>query len=218
MLHVVTLDGGDRARHLGRFEDAEQVQGGLEGTDAGTEALNALHLDDAHEVREAVLLGAHGLPVAALVGLPLAHVALGVHVGQAGHGSVRARHVGTVDDDLVAGEELERVTGSLVRAAQPAEGHVISGGVLDTVDDAVTTQAHEQVGRQLRVHAHGDVVGPQLEAGVLLEDAEVLLDLSFAAQGVERGGRDDAKAEPESAVKTNNEIVVCLSARIGDSI
>ena len=70
VLHVVTLDGGDRARHLGRFEDAEQVQGGLEGTDAGTEALNALHLDDAHEVREAVLLGAHGLPVAALVGLP----------------------------------------------------------------------------------------------------------------------------------------------------
>ncbi len=56
----------------------------FEGTDAGTEALNALLTWTMHEVREAVLLGAHGLPVAALVGLPLTHVALGVHVAQAG--------------------------------------------------------------------------------------------------------------------------------------
>ena len=84
------------------------------------------------------------------------------------------------------------MSGGLVRAAQPTERDVVAGGVLDAVDDAVAAQAHEQVGRELRVHAHGDVVRPQLQVGVLLEDAEVILDLSLSAQCVEGSGCNHA--------------------------
>ncbi len=57
MLHAVALDGGNRARHLRRIGRAEQVQGVALKAPTPAPALTLLHLDDAHEAREAVLLG-----------------------------------------------------------------------------------------------------------------------------------------------------------------
>ena len=49
-----------------------------------------------------------------------------VDIAQSRNRTVGAAHVGAVDDDLVTGEELERVACFLVRAGQPAEGHIIT--------------------------------------------------------------------------------------------
>ena len=197
MLDVVTFEGSNRTRHLVGIKDTEELQSSLEGTNASAEALDALHQNDAHEVRKTVLLNAHGFPVTALESLPLTDVAIGVNIGQAGDRAICARHVGTIDNHFVAGQQLKRVASGLVRTGQPAEAHIVTGGILNAVKNAFLTQAKNKIVLKLRVDADGNVVGPQLKTGVLLKDAEVLLDLCLAAQCIEGSGCNDAQSSTD---------------------
>ena len=54
VLNVVTLEGGNRAWHLRRIKDAEEVQRSLEGADTSTEALHALHLNEQRDRKSVV--------------------------------------------------------------------------------------------------------------------------------------------------------------------
>ena len=92
----------------------------------------------------------------------------------------------------MAGQQLQRVASGLVRARKPAEAHIVTRRILHAIKDAFLAQAKNKVVLQLGVHAHGDVVRPQLQVGVLLEDAEVILDLSLSAQCVEGSGCNHA--------------------------
>ncbi len=153
------------------------------------------------ELVELVLLGLDRGPVACLSGLPHTDVALGVNVAQAGDGAVRAGEICAVDDDLVAGEQAHRVAELLILLAEVAEGDVVTGGVLHAGEHALGAELGQKLpGKQLGqklpgklgVHADGDVVGEDRKVELLVEDAEVLLDLGKAAEGIEgtRGNQD----------------------------
>ena len=131
---------------------------------------------------------AHALPVAGLRRAPLLHVARRVEVRESRHGAVRTCEVRAVHAYLVAGEQLQRMPRILVLQQQPAERHVVPRGVLHALQHAVLAQAHEHRGVELRVHAHGQVVGEQRQVGVFADGAEVTFHLFRAAEGVEGGG------------------------------
>ena len=97
----------------------------------------------------------------------------------------------------MAGQQLKRVASGLVRTRQPAEAHIVTGRILNAVKNAFLTQAKNKIVLQLRVDADGNVVGPQLKIGVLLEDAEVLFDLRLAAQCIEGSGCNDAQSSTD---------------------
>ena len=131
------------------------------------------------------------IPIARLIGTPLLDVAVGVDVRKAGNGAVCTAHVGAVDDDLVTGENLQRMAGVLVFEAEPAEGDVIARGVLNALDDAVGAQAHEHRGIKLRMNADRKVICEQGQVGMLANGTEMTLGLLRAAKRVERSGGNE---------------------------
>src|SRR5699024_1814902 len=98
---------------------------------------------------------------------------------------------GSVDDDLVPGQEHERGTGGRVLGDEAAEGDVVPGGVLDPGDDGFGAELHEQIGTEFHVDVDGDVVGEHRQRGRGGDRAEVVLDLLGAGDRVERCGHDD---------------------------
>lgn len=122
---------------------------------------------------------------ACLGGLPHADVALGVNVAQAGDGAVRAGEIRAVDDDLVAGEQAHRVAELLILLAEVTEGDVVARGVLHAGEHALGAELGQKLPGKLGVHADGDVIGEDRKVELLVEDAEVLLDLGKAAEGIE---------------------------------
>ena len=117
---------------------------------------------------------------------------MGIDVCQARDGAVGAGHVRAVDDDLMAGEHLQRVAGVFVLEAEPTERDVVARGVLDALDDTVGAQTDEHRGVELGVDASRQVVREQRKVGVLADSAEVTLGLLRAAEGVEGRGCDQA--------------------------
>ena len=140
---------------------------------------------------EAILLGLDGSPVAGLSGLPLTHVALGLNVGETRDGTVGATEVGTVNDNLVTGEDAHRMAVLLVLLNEVAERDVITRGILDAGQDALGAELGKELPGELGVDAHGDVIGKDGQVELLVQDAEVLLDLGHALQGIERAGGDE---------------------------
>ena len=140
---------------------------------------------------EAILLGLDGSPVTSLSGLPLTNVALGLNVGEARNGTVGATEIGTVDDDLMAGKDAHRMAVLLVLLNEVAERDVIARGILDASQDALGAELSKELPGELGVDAHGDVVGEDGQVEFLVKDAEVLLDLGHALQGIERAGGDE---------------------------
>ena len=141
---------------------------------------------------EAILLGLNGSPVAGLSGLPLTHVALGLNVGEARDGTVGAAEVSTIDDDLMTGENAHRVAVLLVLLNEVAERDVVTRGVLDAGQDALGAELGEKLPGKLGVDAHGNVVSEDGQVEFLVQDAEVLLDLGHALQGIKRAGGDES--------------------------
>ena len=139
---------------------------------------------------EAILLGLDGSPVTGLSGLPLAHVALGLNVGEARNRAVGATEIGTVDDDLMAGEDAHRMAVLLVLLNEVAERDVIARGILDASQDALGAELGKELPGELGVNAHGNVVGEDGQVELLVQDAEMLLNLGHALQGIERAGGD----------------------------
>ena len=140
---------------------------------------------------EAILLGLDGSPVAGLSGLPLAHVALGLNVSETRDRTVGATEVSAVDNDLVTGEDAHRMAVLLVLLNEVAERDVIARGILDAGQDALGAELSKELPGKLGVDAHGDVVGKDGQVEFLVQDAEVLLDLGHALQGIERAGGDE---------------------------
>ena len=140
---------------------------------------------------EAILLGLDGSPVTSLSGLPLTHVALGLNVGETRDGTVSAAEIGTVDDDLVTGEDAHRMAVLLVLLNEVAERDVITRGILDASKDALGAELGKELPGELGVNADGNVIGKDGQVELLVQDAEVLLDLGHALQGIERAGGDE---------------------------
>ena len=140
---------------------------------------------------EAILLGLDGSPVAGLSGLPLAHVALGLNVGETRDGTVGATEVGAIDNNLVTGEDAHRMAVLLILLNEVAERDVIARGILDAGQDALGAELGKELPGKLGVDAHGDVVSEDGQVEFLVQDAEVLLDLGHALQGIERAGGDE---------------------------
>ena len=170
------------------------VKSGLymcEGADAAGVALDAGgDVPDVGNLVQTVLLSLYRCPVAGLGGLPHAHVSLGLDVGEARDGAVGAAEVGAVDDDLVTGEDGHRVTVLLVLLDEVAEADVIAGGVLDAGEHALGAELGKELPGELGVNAHGNVVGEDGQVELLVQDAEMLLNLGHALQGIERAGGD----------------------------
>ena len=139
---------------------------------------------------QAILLGLDSRPVAGLRGLPHADVALGLDVCQTRDGSVGAAQVSAINNNLVTGQQRQRVTKLLVLLHQVAEGHVVAGGVLDAGQHALGAQLGKELPGKLSVHAHGDVVREDGQVELGMQDAEMLLNLGHAAQSIERAGGD----------------------------
>ena len=141
---------------------------------------------------EAILLGLDGSPVAGLSGLPLAHVALGLNVSETRDRTVGATKVSAVDNNLVTGEDAHRMAVLLVLLNEVAERDVITRGILDAGQNALGTELGKELPGELGVDTHGDVVGEDGQVEFLMQDAEVLLDLGHALQGIERAGGDES--------------------------
>src|SRR5699024_1161408 len=107
----------------------------------------------------------HRFPVPRPGGTIHPHVAGRVDVAEPGDRSVPAGEVGSVDDDLVPGQEHERGTGGRVLGDEAAEGDVVPGGVFDPGDDALGAELHEQIGTEFHVDVDGDVVGEHRQRG-----------------------------------------------------
>ena len=78
----------------------------------------------------------------------------------------------------------------LVLLNEVAERDVIARGILDAGQDALGAELSKELPGELGVDAHGDVVGEDGQVEFLVQDAEVLLDLGHALQGIERAGGD----------------------------
>ena len=78
----------------------------------------------------------------------------------------------------------------LVLLNEVAERDVITRGIFDASKDALGTELGKELPGKLGVDAHGDVVGKDGQVELLMKDAEVLLDLGHALQGIERAGGD----------------------------
>ena len=89
------------------------------------------------------------------------------------------------------------MTGVLVLEHEPAEAHVVAGGVLDALQNAVLSEAHEHGRVELGVNAHGKVIGEQGKVGVLANSAKMTFDFLRAAERVERS-RGDKGVDTES--------------------
>ena len=139
---------------------------------------------------KAILLGLDGSPVAGLSGLPLAHVALGLNISETRDGTIGATEVSAVDDDLVTGEDAHRMAVLLVLLNEVAERDVITRGILDASKDALGAELGKELPGELGVNADGNVIGKDGQVELLVQDAEVLLDLGHALQGIERAGGD----------------------------
>ena len=79
----------------------------------------------------------------------------------------------------------------LVLLAQVAEGDVIAGGVLDAGEHALCAELGKELPGELGVDANRDIVRKDGQVELLVQDAEVLLHLGEATEGVERAGRDE---------------------------
>src|SRR5262249_46463791 len=100
-------------RHDGGIDDAEAAHGGFESAYTGCAAANAALGDpnDFEEAAKALLFFSSGGPIAVLCGLPQAHIAMRVDVGDARNDTVSAHQQGIVDDDLGAGHQEDILVG-----------------------------------------------------------------------------------------------------------